>query len=112
MEISPIQPKVNASDLPLNRIADNPHVTKEEKIAEVSRQFEAILLRQILSTAQKPLFHTEYEGNSVAASIYRDMISTQIADNISKSDVVGLAQSISHQLIHQLQTPISKDIKS
>ena len=48
MEISPLNREVRASELPLERLAGSKEVSQKEKIAEVSRQFEAVLLRQIL----------------------------------------------------------------
>ncbi len=111
MDLSAIHSNIRAADLPLDRLANNPHLTEENKIAEVSRQFEAILLRQILTAAQKPVLHTEKKDNSVSASIYQDMISTQMAENISKSGTLGLAQTINQQLSHQLQASSSKDLE-
>ena len=37
----------------MEKLAGNTNLSQEEKIGEVSRQFEAVLLRQILQTAQK-----------------------------------------------------------
>ena len=41
--------------MPLEQLAANPHFTDQEKVAEVSRQFEAVLLRQILQETRKIL---------------------------------------------------------
>ena len=48
-----LQPQIKAADVPLNELAANPHIPDSEKVAEVSRQFEAVLLRQILQEARK-----------------------------------------------------------
>ena len=102
MEISATQSHVNAADLPLDRLATNSQLSEKEKIGELSRQFEAVLLRQILADAQKTIFHSKYSENSAASSIYQDMITNQLADDISKSGTVGLACSLNQQLTHQL----------
>ena len=43
------------SGLPLEQWAKSGQLSDEKKIGELSRQFEAILLRQILQSAQKPV---------------------------------------------------------
>lgn len=88
----------------VERLAGNVTLTEGEKIAEASRQFEAILLRQILAETQKPVITSKFSDNSAAASIYRDLIGNQLADSISKSGAVGLASSLGQQLDRQAGT--------
>lgn len=102
MDISPLQRAVKASDLPLDKLAASSHISEADKVAEVSRQFEAILLRQILQEAQKSSFHSSLQSDSVANSIYNDMIIQQLADGISTAGTLGLAQSYQRQLAQQL----------
>src|SRR5437899_13039610 len=104
MEISPLQRQVKAADVPLEKLAGNNGLSPEEKVAELSRQFEAILLRQILGDTQKPLFASKFNPQSVSSGIYRDMVTTQLADKVSQSGGLGLAQSLRHQLSHELKT--------
>jgi len=103
MDIPAIQPKVNAADIPLERLAGNSALSQQDKIAEVSRQFEAVLLRQILSEAQKTTFKSKYTDDSTASSVYRDLTVQQLADCMSKSGALGLAKSLSKELTRQLQ---------
>ena len=98
MDISKIHTHLNASQVPPERLANNHSLTESEKIAEASRQFEAVLLRQILETTQKTVIKSKFADNSAAGSIYRDMITNQLADNISKSGTFGLAKSFEQQL--------------
>ena len=93
------------TDVPLERLSGNATLTDREKIGEVSRQFEAVLVRQILAQTQKPVIKTKFTDNSAAAGIYRDLINNQIADSITKSGSIGLAQSLSRQLDKQLLSP-------
>ena len=102
MNAAPIQNKTSAADIPLDLIANNHHLSQEQKVAEVSRQFEALLLRQILQETQKTVIPSTYADNSTTAGIYHDMVINQIADNISKSGTLGLAQTLEQQLGHQL----------
>ena len=94
--------KVKASSLPLERLASNPNLSEADKVAEVSRQFEAILLRQILTEANKTTFKSTWNAPSVSKDIYQDMVSSQLADSISKAGTFGLARSFQHQLTRQV----------
>ena len=86
-------------------LAGNKHLTEQQKIAEASRQFEAIMLRQILSESQKPVITSEFTDNSTAAGIYQDYVTNTLADSMSKSGTLGLAKVFEQQLSH----PAAKD---
>jgi flagellar protein FlgJ len=101
MDVSPLQRKVCAADLPLEKLATNPNVSQSEKIGEVSRQFEAVLLRQILTEAQKTNLGPK-EDQAAVSGVYNDMITTRLADSISRSGGFGLAKNLAHQLDRQL----------
>ena len=102
MDISLIQSKVNPADVPLDRLAGNKTLTQEQKIGEASRQFEAILLRQILTEAQKTTIKSKYSDESAATSIYRDMTVKQLAESISRGGGLGLAKTLNQELTKQL----------
>ena len=78
-------------------LAGNSSISDDAKIGEVARQFEAVLLRQILSEARKP-----ESGDPTASGIYNDMINNQLADTISRSGHFSLAKSLKSQLSHQV----------
>lgn len=105
MDITSIQRSVNASELPVERLAGNAALSEQQKVAEASRQFEAMLLRQVLSEAQKTAFKSKYTDESFASGIYRDMTTQQLADSISKSGALGLGQSLQRELSRQVQVP-------
>ena len=98
MGITPLQKPVVASDIAPERLAGNTTLTEQQKIGEASRQFEAILLRQILAATQKTVIPSKFADNSTSAEIYRDMITNQLADTMSKSGGFGLAKTFEHQL--------------
>jgi Rod binding domain-containing protein len=101
MNILATHPRVEASQLPLEALATNSKVSDADKVAEVARQFEAVLLRQIMHDIRKPtLAHAE--GDATANGIYADMINNQMADSISRSGGFGLAESLAAQLAHQV----------
>ncbi len=101
MEISPLQRQLNASQIPLEKLAGNSQVSEAQKVGEVSRQFEAVLLRQILSYAQKPMLAKTPESSSTVGSVYQDMVTNSLAEQISKSGTFGLSRSLAPQLTHE-----------
>src|SRR5262245_54673025 len=100
MNISALTPAAASLDaVPLERLANNPALSEAEKIKEASRQFEAIILRQILGQARKTVFHSKLNEESASAGIYQDMVTGQLADAISRSGSFGLARSLEVQLV-------------
>lgn len=66
-------------------------------IAKASRQFEAILVRQILNNARVGASGLD-EGKSTASDIYRDLLTSQMADQISQSGELGFAKQLEREL--------------
>lgn len=85
----------------ISRLESNPRLSEEEKVAEASRQFEAVLLRQILTAARKTVIPSDLEENSAASDMYRDMVNAHLADAISRAGTFGLARSLQVQLQRQ-----------
>jgi|SRR5579872_4914509 len=105
MEIAALKTSVKAAELPFEKLASNPNVSDHEKIAEASRQFEAVLLRQILQEARKTSDSVSSKSGSSTSGIYDDMVNNQLADSISRSGAFGLAASLQNQLDRQILTP-------
>ncbi|MDX1951365.1 MAG: hypothetical protein SFY81_04230 [Verrucomicrobiota bacterium] len=105
MEISNLTRKIEVRDVPLDKLAQNSQIPESEKIAEVSRQFEAILLRNILGSAQKPMWGGSAGQSGAVGGIYQDMITTQLADKISASRNIGFAQALESQLSREIRKP-------
>jgi Rod binding domain-containing protein len=102
MTVAPLHTHpVDAADLPLDHLAASTQVPEQDKVAEVSRAFEAVLLRQILSQTQRPVFPSKFIGNSTTDGIYRDLVVNQLAESISKSGSFGLARSLAGDLQRQ-----------
>jgi len=103
MQILPSSPqKVTASEVPIEQLSRNSGLSEAEKIGELSRQFEAVLLRQILSEAHKTVIKSSLTDDSAVSGIYQDMITAQLAESISKSGSLGLAKTLEHELTRQL----------
>ena len=102
MNIPPLHPKIQAADVPLEQLAGNQKISDPDKVAEVSRQFEAVLLRQILEAARKSTVASSSSADAMTSGIYDDMINNQLAESISRSGSFGLAKSLQSQLAHQV----------
>jgi len=102
MQVAAIDRQVKAADLSVEKLAANPNVSEKDKLGEVSRQFEAILLRQILTEAQNTHLCKDEESNSTANQIYKDMVTENMADAISRSGAVGLSSVLEAQLNRQV----------
>jgi len=103
MDIPPVQSSVKASAVPFDQLAGNPNVSESDKVKEACRQFEAILLRQILGESRKTVIKPSAgEEDSNEKDIYNDMIDNQLADSISRSGSFGLAKSLEKQLVRQV----------
>jgi Rod binding domain-containing protein len=102
MNISPLTPHVHASELPLEQIAKNKNLTEEEKVGELSRQFEAVLLRQILKDVRKSVIKSGLTPEAAGSDIYNDMVTNQLAEGMSKSGAFGFAKSLEHDLARQI----------
>ncbi len=110
MEIPAFSSAANLANLPVEKIADHSALSERAKVAELSRQFEAVLLRQILGEAQKTIFPSDANPQSFGGQIYRDMLTEQLADSISQSGDFGLARSLEIQLGRQLRVePVPPD---
>lgn len=103
MNIPATHPRIEASSIPTDELAGNASLTEEQKIGEATRQFEAMLLRQILESTQKTVIQSKYADNSTAAGIYRDMVTNQLADSISKTGSLGLAQTLKTEFTRQVK---------
>lgn len=101
MTIAPIQPMpTNAQDIAPEDLVGNQHLTEDQKVAQASRQFEAIMLQQILSETQKPVITSEFTDDSTSAGIYQDYVTQTLAQSMAKSGTLGFAKVFEQQLSH------------
>jgi Rod binding domain-containing protein len=113
MPISSIQSQASQMmppETPVEKIATSKTLNEQQKVAEMTRQFEAVLLRQILSQSQKSAFKSSVTPDSgVAGSIYQDMMVNQMAETISSSRTLGMATELQKQFTRQNSAPKSHD---
>jgi flagellar protein FlgJ len=67
------------------------------KLSAASKQFEAILVRQMLAAARKASFGDALFG-SEAGSTFREMQDNRFADVVAERGVLGLAAIIEAQI--------------
>jgi len=96
MDVSAITSQLSPADL--KDPGDLASSQDPAKVEKVSKQFEAILLRQILSDSMGPLLKGGPSGQ-----VYGYMLTDSLANKISEGGGLGLA--------HVLQTQISKHHK-
>lgn len=88
MEIAALTSTLASADL--DRAAQN---AGPDKTADVSQQFEAILLRQMLGESMKPLLE-----NGPSGQVYGYMLTDALATSLSKGGGLGLASVLQSQL--------------
>jgi len=102
MNIPPLSRSVQASQLPLELLAHNKQLSEKQKVAELSRQFEAVLVRQILREAQKTIIPSSWNEDSYARDVYQDLITVELARAISASGSLGLGRALEQELTQQV----------
>ena len=112
MNVPSLRPAAPAENVPIEQLAGNKSLSEAQKVAEASRQFEAVLLRQLLGQARKKVFDSKFNQETAASGIYQDMVTSQLADGISRSGSFGLAHSLEPQLVRQTLPPSTPDSKS
>ncbi len=108
----PSQSHLRAADTPFDQLANNPKFSEQEKVAEAGRQFEAVLLRQILTEATKTVFKSTMNPESSSSGIYQDMITNNLADQMSRAGGIGLSRALNQQLQHELKTDSTAEATS
>lgn len=99
---------IEASAIPIERLSGNSSLTQEQKVHEVARQFEAVLIRQILQSANRTGISGAAEEGGAGKDIYFDMLNFQLAESISKGGGLGLASAFEAQLQRQLPTSLDE----
>lgn len=102
--ISPLSSAgINAAHLTPEQVAGNSALTESQKVAEMSRQFEAVLLRQILTEAHKPVFKSSMALGSSTAAVHQDMLINEMANQMTRGGGAGLATQLTKDLGRQFK---------
>jgi Rod binding domain-containing protein len=98
MHLAALHAPLLASDVPLARLAANSTLPQPAKLGEACRQFEALLLRQILQQTRRCVIPSEFTHDTFTTEIYQDLVNEQLADSMSRSGGLGLAKALQAQL--------------
>lgn len=102
--ISPLSSAgINAANFTPEQVAGNSVLTESQKVAEMSRQFEAVLLRQILTEAHKPVFKSSMALGSSTAAVHQDMLINEMANQMTRGGGAGLATQLTKDLGRQFK---------
>ena len=104
MQISPLSPSLLTVGSPAERITQDSNLPDGEKVRELSRQFEAVLLRQILANARKSVVKSDLTPEAAGSDVYDDLVTSQLADAISRSGSFGFGRSLERELTRQLNS--------
>jgi Rod binding domain-containing protein len=89
----------------LKRVANHSQLSEEEKLGKVASEFEVMLVKQVLKSAQQPMTD---EGSTFFPSkgpnaIYGDMMVDVMAQSVGQAGQLGLAALFQQQLSAQPQ---------
>ena len=77
-----------------------PNKNESKKLGDAARQFEAVFLRQILSSVERAA--SVQGGKAAGSNLYGSMLVDAVADSISRSGGMGLASMLVKSLGPQL----------
>lgn len=82
-------------------VSPNPRLPRdreETRLREVSREFEALFIKQMLDTMRKTIQKSELNDGGFAEEIYEDMLYDQYAQTMAKTKSFGIAEMLYNQL--------------
>jgi len=90
----------DTNELPVRRrtYQDSSREPKDKKLWEVSLQFEALLLQQMMSAMRKTVPESEVLPTGFASDMYNSMFDQLVAEAGSRRSSLGIAENIYRQL--------------
>lgn len=80
------------------RIKENLSPDQNEKAAQAAIDFEAMLIKQMLSSMTQSLENDGFFGGQAGSAFYQDMFINQVSQDMAKNQSFGLAESILRQI--------------
>ena len=84
----------------LMEMAHSKHATQQEKNAAVSQQFEAVLVKQFLKEALKPMIKGVFSEDGNANRMYRHFFTDAISESVASGGGFGVSNILQQQLSH------------
>ena len=88
---------------PLKKMGQTADTTKEKKLIKECKDFEAILLQQMLTAMRKSIPKDGLYSSSNAQETYQSMYDESLAKEMASGRGIGLADSIYHQLAGRIE---------
>ncbi|MDP1580253.1 MAG: hypothetical protein Q8M02_08240 [Candidatus Didemnitutus sp.] len=96
MQISPVSAAVPSAAALMTQPGKLSHLSPKEQVEAVSKQFEAVLLRQFLQESVGSIMGGKEAG--VAGGVYGFMLTDALANQISQSGGLGMSKVLQQQL--------------
>ena len=98
----PVASSTTAPATPFSSVLDKQSAedSDQAKIEASCRQFEGIMVKQILTASKLPFVGGGKGGGAVGA-IYNDLVTQNLADQITQGGGIGLASALQTQLSRQ-----------
>lgn len=82
----------------LEAMAGNPSIPEEDKQAEALRQFEGILLREVLRDTVESMVGAGIEGGQTQKAVYSHWMANQLIDSLTAGGGLGIARTVQEAL--------------
>ena len=94
------QPTTLGGTSDLGRLANHTHLKEEEKMEAVAKEFEVMLVKQVLKSAQQPLTESgsTFFPTQGTGAIYGDMMIDTLSGSVGRAGQLGLARLFQQQL--------------
>ena len=86
------------SQTDLESISNNNNKTDAQKVGELTKEFEAMLFKQIIKGMQSSLGGASMLPTEGPSSVYGDMMMDSLAHSISRSSQLGLSETFQQQI--------------
>ena len=91
----------------LMEMAHSKNISQKQKNAAVSQQFEAVLVKQFLKEALKPMFKGVFNEDAGAHRMYRHFFTDAISESVAQGGGFGVSSILQQQLNQKISTPFS-----
>ena len=101
MQVAATAPSNNPQVEQLRAMLDNPRASEQQKAAEAAKQFETVMLHQIVKQTMKPVVEGALNKEGAGHGIYEYFMTQSLAEGLSAGGGFGLADSLTQQLTRQ-----------
>jgi Rod binding domain-containing protein len=93
----------------LMEMAHSKSISEKQRNAAVSQQFEAVLVKQFLKEALKPMFKGVFNEDGGAHRMYRHFFTDAISESVAQGGGFGVSNILQQQLNQNINPSSDKD---